>query len=248
MSEKNVILEVSKLTKNYGSFTAVDSLNIKVTKGEFFGLLGPNGAGKSTTIECILGTKKFDSGEVTLLGIDPAKNRKKVFERVGVQLQASNYQDKIKVNEICQIKQSLYEKPKDYENLLKDFKLYNYKNSYVADLSGGQKQKLSVLLALIPNPKMIFLDELTTGLDPKARREIWIYLKKLKDMGVSIFLTSHYMDEVEYLCDRITILKNGKAVVSGAVNNVIQSSGKANLEEAYLFYTGEESELEYESI
>jgi ABC-2 type transport system ATP-binding protein len=247
MSEKNVVLEVSNLTKNYGNLIAVDNLNVKIIKGEIFGLLGHNGAGKSTTIECILGTKKFEIGDVTLLGMNPIKDRKNVFERMGVQLQESNYQDKIKVIEICKMTHSLYSKPLEYEGLLKDFKLYDKRNSFVVELSGGQKQKLSVLLALIPNPEVVFLDELTTGLDPKARREIWSYLKKLKDKGVTIFLTSHYMDEVEYLCNRISILKEGRVVICDSPKKVIESSGKSNLEEAYLFYTGQE-ELEYESI
>lgn len=247
MSEKNVVLEVFNLTKSYGDLVAVDNLNLKIVKGEIFGLLGHNGAGKSTTIECILGTKKFEKGSVTLLGMNPIKERKKVFERVGVQLQESNYQDKIKVKEICEVTHSLYSEPLNYEALLKDFKLYDKRNNFVTELSGGQKQKLSVLLALIPNPEVVFLDEITTGLDSKARREIWSYLKKLKDTGVSIFLTSHYMDEVEYLCDRISILKEGKVIVCDSPRNVIECSGKSNLEEAYLFYTDEE-EFEYESI
>lgn len=247
MSEKNIVLEVSKLTKRYKDFTAVNNLSLKVLQGEIFGLLGHNGAGKSTTSECILGTKKFEGGKVTLLNMNPVKDRKKVFQKVGVQLQESNYQDKIKVKEICEMTQALYENPTDYEALLKDFKLYDKKNSFVANLSGGERQKLSVLLALIPSPEIVFLDELTTGLDTKARREIWGYLKKLKAKGISIFLTSHYMDEVEYLCDRICILRKGNIVICDTPERVIKSSGREKLEDAYLYYTGEE-EFEYESI
>lgn len=243
----DIVLEVSNLTKKYGDFTAVNNLSLKVARGEIFGLLGHNGAGKSTTSECILGTKKFEGGRISLLQMNPARDRKKLFQKVGVQLQESNYQDKIKVKEICEMTGALYENPADYKNILKDFKLYDKRNNFVSDLSGGQKQKLSVLLALIPNPEIVFLDELTTGLDVKARRDIWGYLKKLKNKGISIFLTSHYMDEVEYLCDRICILKDGKMVISNTVENVIKSSGKERLEDAYLYYTGEE-ELEYESI
>lgn len=238
--ETNVVLEVSNLTKSYGELVAIHNLSLTVERGEIFGLLGHNGAGKSSTIECILGTKKFNEGNITLLGMDPVKDRKKVFQRVGVQLQESSYQDKIKVKEVCDITYSLYTNPLDYEELLKDFKLYDKRNCFMAELSGGQKQRLSVLLALIPNPEVVFLDELTTGLDPKARREIWSYLLKLKDKGVAIFLTSHYMDEVEYLCDSITILKRGKVVITDTPKNVIKSSGKLTLEQAYLFYTGEE--------
>lgn len=244
---KDIVLEVSNLTKKYGDFTAVNNLSLKVSRGEIFGLLGHNGAGKSTTSECILGTKKFEGGKISLLQMNPAKDRKKLFQKVGVQFQESNYQDKIKVKEICEMTGALYANPTNYEDILKEFKLYDKRNNFVSDLSGGQKQKLSVLLALIPNPEIVFLDELTTGLDVKARRDIWGYLKKLKSKGISIFLTSHYMDEVEYLCDRICILKQGNMVICDTVKNVIESSGKERLEDAYLYYTGE-GELEYESI
>lgn len=238
--ESDVVLKVSALKKKYNNLIAVENLNLEIKKGEIFGLLGHNGAGKSTTIECILGTKRIDEGEVCLLGMNPLKDRKKVFEEIGVQLQESHYQNKIKVKEICEITQTLYENPMDYEHLLKDFNLYEKKNSYVHELSGGQKQKLSILLALIPNPSIVFLDELTTGLDSKSRREIWNYLKDLKNKGVTIFMTSHYMDEVEYLCDRICILKRGKVVISDTPSQVVFKSGRNNLEEAYLTYMGEE--------
>ena len=247
MIENNVVLEVSKLSKKYNNLVAVNNLNLEIKKGEIFGLLGHNGAGKSTTIECILGTKNMDEGKVSLLGMNPAAERKKLFEKVGVQLQQSQYQQKIKVKEICEMTQSLYTNSLNFEELLKEFGLYDKKNSFVEELSGGEKQKLSVLLALLPDPQIVFLDELTTGLDPKARRELWSYLSSLKNKGVTIFLTSHYMDEVEYLCDRICILKKGKAVIIDTPENVIVKSKKENLEEAYLFYTGEE-EREHEVI
>lgn len=234
------VLKVSGLTKRYGDLTAVSNLNLSVEAGEVFGLLGHNGAGKSTTIECILGIKKVDGGEVSLLGMDPTKHRKKVFEQVGVQLQESNYQNKIKVKEICETMQSIYSDPMDYQKLLKEFGLEDKKHSFVEELSGGQKQRLSVLLALLPDPKIVFLDELTSGLDSKARRGIWSYLKGLNERGVTIFLTSHYMDEVEYLCDRICILSKGAVVITDTPQNIINKSGKGNLEEAYLFFTGEE--------
>lgn len=239
--EPNSVLKVSALKKTYNNLIAVDNLNLEIKKGEIFGLLGHNGAGKSTTIECILGTKKMDEGEVILLGMNPIKERIKVFEEVGVQLQESHYQNKIKVKEICEITQVMYKNPLDYEQLLRDFNLYDKKNNFVQELSGGQKQKLSVLLALIPNPNIVFLDELTTGLDPKSRREIWNYLKNLNNKGLTIFMTSHYMDEVEHLCDRICILKRGKVIITDTPQNVVFKSGRENLEEAYLAYTGEEA-------
>ncbi len=243
---ENLVLEVTGLTKSYGNTIAVNNLDIRIEKGEIFGLLGHNGAGKSTTIECILNTRKKDSGNINILGQKIEKGRKSIFEQIGVQLQETHYQDKIKVYEICETTSALYFNCLDYTDLLKEFSLYEKKNNYVSELSGGQKQKLSVLLALLPDPKLLFLDELTTGLDPKARREIWKYLELQKEKGKSILLTSHYMDEVQYLCDRICILKNGSSQITGTPQEVIQRSGTQTLEDAYLFYTGEENL--YESI
>ncbi|MDF2984802.1 MAG: transporter related [Eubacterium sp.] len=238
---KNNVLEVHGLTKSYGSTEAVKNIAFTVAEGEIFGLLGHNGAGKTTTIECILDTRKPDSGEISLLGLKISKDRKNIFQQVGVQMQESHFQDKIKVWECCSATAVLYSKPLDYNQLLKDFSLYEKRNNYVSELSGGQRQKLSVLLALIPDPRILFLDELTTGLDPKARRDIWMYLHRQKEHGKSILLTSHYMDEVENLCDRISILKGGKQQITGTPEEVINSCGKQSLEEAYLFYTGEEA-------
>ncbi len=245
-SLNNSVLEVTGLTKAYGNTIAVNNLDIRIEKGEIFGLLGHNGAGKTTTIECILNTRKRDSGNVNILGQKLEKNRKSIFEQIGVQMQETHYQDKIKVYEICETTAVLYSNPLDYSSLLKDFSLYEKRKNYVAELSGGQRQKLSVLLALLPDPKLLFLDELTTGLDPKARREIWKYLELQKERGKSILLTSHYMDEVEYLCNRICILKNGSEQITGTPQEVILKSGTQTLEDAYLFYTGEENL--YESI
>lgn len=234
------MIEVSSLTKSFGTKTVVDQLSFFVKQGETFGLLGHNGAGKSTSIDCILGLKKLDSGEVKVLGMDPKKNRKKLFEQVGVQLQASHYQQNIRVSELCEEMSALYDNPQDYRLLLEQFKLLEFANHPVEKLSGGEKQKLSVLLTLIPNPIVLFLDELTTGLDTVARREVWKYLLNLKKQGTTILLTSHYMDEVELLCDRILILQNGKQVVAGTVEEVIKASPYNNLEKAYLWYMGEE--------
>jgi ABC-2 type transport system ATP-binding protein len=234
------MIEVSNLTKSFGVKTVVDNLSLIVSQGETFGLLGHNGAGKSTSIDCILGLKKFDAGKVKLLGLDPKKNRKKLFEQVGVQLQSSHYQQNIKVYELCEEMSALYENPRDYKELLEQFKLSEFAKQPVEKLSGGEKQKLSVLLTLIPNPKVLFLDELTTGLDTVARRDVWKLLIELKKQGVTILLTSHYMDEVELLCDRIVMLQHGKQVVSGTVDEVIKQSPYDTLEKAYLWYMGEE--------
>ena len=241
----NVIV-VKNLTKKYGNYVAVDNLSFLVEKGEVFGLLGANGAGKSSTIECILGTRKMDSGEVSILGMNPIKERTKIFEKVGVQFQESKYQELVKVEELCEMTASVYKNPQSYENLLSDFGIEDKKKTFVKDLSGGERQRLFIVLALIPNPELVFLDELTTGLDARARRDVWNILLKLKKQGLSILLTSHYMDEIEALCDEILILKKGKTVFHGTVEEAKTESGKSQFEDAYLWYTDEENS--YESI
>lgn len=241
------VIVVKNLTKKYGNYTAVDQLNFEVNKGSVFGLLGANGAGKSSTIDCILGTKKYETGEISILGMNPVKDRKKLFEQVGVQFQESKYQDLIKVEELCETTAVLYQQPKDFNKLLQTFGLSDKKKAFVKDLSGGERQKLFIVLALIPNPKIVFLDELTTGLDARARREVWKILTFLKKKGMSILLTSHFMDEVEALCDEILILKKGKTVFHGTVELAKKESGQDQFENAYLWYTDEE-DVDYESI
>ncbi len=233
-------IKIENLCKSYSGIQAVKNVNISVKKGEVFGLLGANGAGKSTIIECTLGTRLHDSGNVSILGMSPDKNRKELFEHVGVQFQEANYQDKITVSELCEITQSLYKEPADYKTLLEKFELLDKLKSMVNELSGGQRQKLFIVLALISNPKVIFLDELTTGLDARARRDVWKYLSDLKAGGMTIFLTSHFMDEVEVLCDKIGILKKGEMIFYGTVKEAIATSAFENLEDAYLWYTNEE--------
>lgn len=233
-------IRVEKLKKSYGNTTIVNNIDISVKSGEVFGLLGANGAGKSTTIECILGTRKPDNGTISILGMNPQTDRKKLFEYVGVQFQEANYQDKICVSELCEETQCLYKEVTDYNELLKLFGLIEKVNSPVSELSGGQKQKLFIVLALIPNPKVVFLDELTTGLDTRARHDVWKCLSDLKQKGLTIFLTSHFMDEVEALCDKIMILKKGKIVFNGTVEQAIKNSPYENFEDVYLWYAEEE--------
>ena len=236
-------VSVRNLTKSFSGRTVVDGLSFDVQKGEVFALLGHNGAGKSTTIDLILGLKEPDGGSAKILGMDAAKHRKQVFERVGVQLQNTQYQPNITVEEACIEYASLYAAPADYPRLLEQFGLGTLRKSFVSKLSGGERQKLSVVLALIGNPEMVFLDELTTGLDVVSRREVWRTLKGLKEQGLTIFLTTHYMEEAEALCDRVCIIKSGKKVVEGTIEEVIAASGQRNLEEAYLFFMGEEELL-----
>lgn len=237
-------IEVKNLCKSYGCIKAVENINISICRGEVFGLLGANGAGKSTTIECILGTKKQDAGTISILEMNPQKERKKLFEKVGVQFQEANYQDKIRVDELCEVTASLYKTSVDYSDLLKQFGLSNRLKSLVSELSGGQKQRLFIVLALIPNPQVVFLDELTTGLDAKARRDVWKSLSELKGKGITILLTSHFMDEVEALCDKIMILKKGESVFCGTVQEAIAASPYEKFEDVYLWYTDEEVENE----
>ena len=238
MSEPSV--SVKNLTKSFGKRRVVDNLSFEVGRGEAFALLGHNGAGKSTTIDLILGLKTPDAGSARILGMDAAGHRKQVFGRVGVQLQSSHYQNNIRVDELCKQMAALYRDPEDYRKLLEFFSLEKLEKSQVNKLSGGEKQRLSVALALINKPEIVFLDELTTGLDTAARREVWRHLKELKKRGTTIFLTTHYMEEAESLCDRVFLIKEGKKVIEGTVQEIIEKSPYDNLEDAYLWYMGEE--------
>ena len=241
MNEPSV--SVKNLTKSFTGRRVVDDLSFDVRTGEVFALLGHNGAGKSTTIDLILGLKTPDGGSAKILGMEAAKHRKQVFERVGVQLQNTQYHPNITVEEACVEYASLYAAPADYPALLEQFGLGTLRKSFVSKLSGGERQKLSVVLALIGNPEIVFLDELTTGLDVVARREVWRTLKQLKEQGLTIFLTTHYMEEAEVLCDRVCIIKSGEKVAEGTIGEVVAASGQNDLEEAYLFFMGEEELL-----
>lgn len=241
------VIKVEHLSKTYGDLKAVDNLSFSVKSGTVFGLLGANGAGKSTTIECVLGTKKADSGVVSILGMNPTANRKTLFEQVGVQFQEANYQENIKVVELCEVTASLYKNPADYKRLLSEFGIGDKSGALVKELSGGQKQRLFIVLALIPKPQVVFFDEITTGLDARARRDVWKILVRHKGIGLTILLTSHYMEEVEALCDEICILKKGKPVFYGTVGRAIEQSPYDKFEDAYLWFTDEEV-MENESL
>jgi ABC-2 type transport system ATP-binding protein len=231
------VLSVRGLRKTYGKLTAVNGIDLSVRRGEIFGLLGPNGAGKSTTVECALDLRRRDSGEVSILGLDPTRDRKCLFARVGVQFQETRFQDKLRVGEACETTASLYPKTRPWRELLDRFGLGDKAKATISELSGGERQKLAVCLALVPDPELLFLDELTTGLDPAARRSVWQYLKGLRDEGVTIVLTSHFMDEVEFLCDRIAMLKSGTIALEGTPEALIaanSASGANNLEDVFL--------------
>lgn len=235
-------VSVQNLCKSYGEKQVLKNLNLSVKHGTVFGLLGANGTGKSTTIECILGTKKADSGTVTLLGQDPKKSRRSLFQKIGVQFQEGDYQQEIKVQELCEETACLYRNPADWQALCAQFGIGDKLKNPVKSLSGGERQRLFIVLALIPDPELVFLDELTTGLDAKARRGVWKTLEKLKDQGLTIFLTSHFMDEVEALCDEICILKKGRPVFYGTVEQAKQQCGCQRFEDAYLMLSDEEEE------
>ncbi len=234
------VINVEQLSKYYGNQLAVDKINLSVNRGTVYGLLGSNGSGKSTTIECILGTKNADSGTVSVLGCNPKKDRNCLFQNVGVQFQEGDYQPEIKVSELCEETSCLYEAPANWKELCDQFGIGGKTGNAVKSLSGGERQRLFIVLSLIPNPELVFLDELTTGLDAKARRDVRKILSELKSKGLTIFLISHFMDEVEALCDEICILKKGKAVFYGTVEQAKKASGCENFEDAYLMLSGEE--------
>lgn len=235
-----MVLSVKDLSVRYGDKVAVQDLSFHLGEGEVIGLLGANGAGKSSSIAAILGIEKSEFQELVLLGKSPITERKEVFQKVGVQFQDTNFQDRLTLEEACIQWRALYKKPQAIDPLLHAFGLHEKKKQLVKSLSGGEKQRLAVLLALLPNPQLVFLDELTTGLDTKARKMLWKQLLTMKEKGLSIVLTSHYMDEVEALCDHLIILRDGKTVASGSVQEIIKLSGQATLEDAYLYFSGEE--------
>ncbi|MDH6364168.1 ABC-2 type transport system ATP-binding protein [Enterococcus sp. PF1-24] len=232
------VIEIKQLSKAFKEKQVLKNISFSVEQGRVVGLLGPNGAGKSTLIECILGIKKIDSGTNLIFGKVPQKNRKQIFQRVGVQLQAANFQNNIKVYEICEEMSALYANPQDYQQLLKQFGLQEQSKQFVSGLSGGQKQKLSLVIALLANPEIVFLDELTTGLDVEARREVWQLLKELKQQGLTIFLTSHYMEEVLELCDDLLILKEGNLIAQHPLNELKENLDAQALEDYYLSMVG----------
>ena len=206
------VVQVSGLRKRYGSLTAVDDVSFDVREGEIFGLIGPNGAGKTTTMECVEGVRTPDSGHITVLGLDPFRDVYALQQRVGVQLQEAQLQKRIKVREAIALWASLYRTSVDHDRLLAQLGLVEKRDAWFMTLSGGQKQRLFIALALINDPQIVFLDELTTGLDPQARRAIWDLVKGIRARGKTIFLTTHLMEEAERLCDRVAIIDHGRIV------------------------------------
>ena len=212
MAMKRPVIQVSGLSKRYGTLRAVDNISLEVFDGEIFGLIGPNGAGKTTAMECIEGLRVPDDGRLSVLGLDPFKDTVALLDRIGVQLQEAQLQKRIKVREAIALWSSLYRKPIDGYKLLEQLGISGKANAWFMTLSGGQKQRLFIALALINDPEVVFLDELTTGLDPQARRAIWDLIRGIRDRGKTVFLTTHLMEEAERLCDRVAIIDHGRIV------------------------------------
>jgi len=207
------VIQVSGVRKTYGTTVAVDEVSFEVNDGEIFGLIGPNGAGKTSTMECIEGLRTPDRGTISVLGLDPFRDVYTLQRRIGVQLQQAQLQKRIKVWEAVDLWASLYKKkPSDAERLLEQLGLIEKRNAWFMNLSGGQKQRLFIALALINDPEVVFLDELTTGLDPQARRAIWDLVRGIRERGKTVFLTTHLMEEAERLCDRVAIIEHGRII------------------------------------
>ncbi|MEV7044674.1 ABC transporter ATP-binding protein [Amycolatopsis sp. NPDC051061] len=231
------LIEVTDLRKRYGSRVAVDGVSFTVERGEIFGILGTNGAGKTTTVECLQGLRKADSGEISVLGLDPAADRATLTRRVGVQLQESQLPAKLRVREALELFASFYPDPADVDVLLDRLDLRDHSRSYFGKLSGGQKQRVSIALALVGNPELAILDELTTGLDPHARRETWRLVEGVRATGVTVLLVSHFMDEAERLCDRVAIFDAGRVVATGTPTELRAAAGASTLDDAFVSLT-----------
>ena len=243
------IVSVKDLRKVYDDKPVVDGVSFSVKKGEVFGILGPNGAGKTTTLEMLETLRPIDGGSATIDGIDVAKNPDAIKRLIGVQPQTPAFQDKTTLKEVIELFAAAYGEKVDVLQFLRDVDLEEKAGNYVEQLSGGQKQRLSITTALVHGPKVFFLDEPTTGLDPQARRHLWDLIRTIRDKGVSVIMTTHYMDEAEMLCDRIAVMDNGKIVALDTPKNLIkallkrgfkktQQVKQANLEDVFIDLTG----------
>lgn len=243
------MITVRDLKKRYGDKQAVNGISFTVKKGEIFGILGPNGAGKTTTLEMMETLRPIDEGVVEIDGINVAKHPQKIKYLIGVQPQTPAFQDKTRLTEVIEMFAAAYGEKVDPMEFLRDVDLEDKAKSFVEDLSGGQKQRLSITTALVHGPKVFFLDEPTTGLDPQARRHLWDLIKKVRDKGISVVMTTHYMDEAEILCDRIAVMDNGQIIAIDSPQNLIKALLKrgfkkkqhveqANLEDVFIDLTG----------
>lgn len=249
--QEDVILKVRDLEKSYSHKKVVNGISFDVKKGEIFGILGPNGAGKTTTLEMIEALRSIDSGEVLLDGIDVHKHPQKVKEIIGIQLQSSSFYDKMTLREQLHMFASFYGVTVDADKLLEEVELTEKATSFVESLSGGQKQRFSIATALVNNPTVLFLDEPTTGLDPQARRHLWDLIEQIKKKGITVILTTHYMDEAELLCDRAAVMDKGEIIALDSPRQLIQNLldkgfkkdvtvQQANLEDVFIDLTGKD--------
>ncbi len=245
----SVILKLENVKKVYGDKTVVDGISFEVNKGEIFGILGPNGAGKTTTLEMIEAMREIDGGTITIDGINVATGSDQVKRIIGVQPQSPAFQDKTRLTEIIQLFAAAYGEKVDAMQFLNEVNLGEKANSFAEQLSGGQKQRLSIAAALVHNPKVFFMDEPTTGLDPQARRNLWDLTKQVRDKGVTVILTTHYMEEAQLLCDRVAIMDNGKIIAMDTPKRLIkqlldrgftksQKVEQADMEDVFIDLTG----------
>ena len=221
------VVQIFAIRKTYGSSVAVDDVSFDVHAGEIFGLIGPNGAGKTTTMECVEGLRSPDRGEISVLGLNPVRDAYVLQDRIGVQLQEAQLQKRIKVGEAVGLWAFLYRRPVNSDRLLEQLGLSEKRNAWFMTLSGGQKQRLFIALALINDPELVFLDELTTGLDPQARRAIWELVRGIRTRGKTVFLTTHLMEEAERLCDRVAIIDRGRIIDIGTPDELIRRHAPA---------------------
>lgn len=244
-----MILEVKKLRKSYDERIVVNDISFSVKKGEIFGILGPNGAGKTTTLEMIEAIRPIDAGTVMLDGINVAEHPDKVRRIIGVQPQSPAFQDKTKLSELLEMFAAAYGESVDAKKFLEEVNLLEKASSYVEQLSGGQKQRFSIAAALVHNPKVFFMDEPTTGLDPQARRNLWELVQQIRDRGITVIMTTHYMEEAELLCDRVAVMDNGSIIAIDSPKNLVrqlldrgfkktQHVEQANLEDVFIDLTG----------
>lgn len=231
-------IEVAGLHMRYGDTLAVDNVSFTVAPGEVFGLVGPNGAGKTTTLECLLGLRQPDGGTVRVLGIDPSADGEELRRRVGAQLQAAQLPPRLRVDEALWWFSAFYPRTVDPDELLGHWGLADHRRKAFGDLSGGQKQRLFIALALLSDPEVVCFDELTTGLDPRARRATWEQVERLRDGGRTVVVVTHDMEEAERLCDRIALIDLGRVVALGAPAALVAEHGSAGLEDVFLAHTG----------
>jgi ABC-2 type transport system ATP-binding protein len=245
------ILEAKELRKVYGKKTVVKDISFSVEKGEIFGILGPNGAGKTTTLEMLETLRPIDGGSASIDGLDVATNREKIKAMIGVQPQTPAFEEKTKLSELIEFFSASYGEKVNPKKFLEDVQLLDKADSYVENLSGGQQQRFSIAAALVHGPKVFFLDEPTTGLDPQARRNLWDLIREVRDRGVTVILTTHYMEEAQLLCDRVAIMDNGKIIALDTPNNLIKALLKrgfkksqhveqADLEDVFIDLTGKD--------